>query len=64
MGYNSIKSNKQKPFKLKLMETIITFLVGSFVGITVWEMGRKVKKDYKESKNKSRFYDPHETIYH
>ena len=46
------------------MGAILTHLAAAFVAVTVWEMAKKVWKDYKISQTKSRFFDPHEQIYH
>ena len=44
--------------------SILTHAIAAFVAVTIWEMGKTVAKDYKESQKKSRYYDPHEIIYH
>lgn len=44
--------------------TLLTHAIAAFVGVTIWEMGKKVAKDYKESRKKSRWFDPHDFIYH
>ena len=46
------------------MGTIIaSAIVGAFVGISVWEMGKKVIRESKEGIKKQKAYDPHDEIY-
>lgn len=45
------------------METLTIFIAGGIVGISIWEMGRKIAQDYKISKHKSRDFDPHKQIF-
>jgi DNA-binding transcriptional regulator WhiA len=57
------KTHKEK-FKTNVkMGTIITGLIGAFVGITVWEMGRKLNREMKEGIKRQKPYDPQNEIY-
>ena len=55
----------QEKFKTNVkMGTIITGLIGAFVGITVWEMGKALNKEMKEGIKRQKAYDPHDEFYH
>lgn len=46
------------------MGIILIGFAGAFIGVTIWEMAKKVNKEIKEGIKKQKAYDPHDQIYH
>jgi molybdenum cofactor biosynthesis enzyme len=57
------KTHKKKFKTDGKMGTILTAVIGAFVGITVWEMGKSITKEMKDGIKRQKAYDPHDEIY-